>query len=76
MRKYHWTLDKCFEYVTSKKDHLEVRDNYLSQMQELEKRLKKTYNLTNGWSESQNEEELLLKNTYQNSKAILYGPKL
>ena len=35
MKKYQWTLDKCLEYITSKKDHLEVRDNYLRQMQEL-----------------------------------------
>ena len=38
MKKYNWSLSKCLELVNSKKEGIEIRNNYLSQMQELEKR--------------------------------------
>ncbi len=70
MKKYHWSLDRCFEYITSKKEHLEIRDNYLSQLQELEKRIATVYSLSGNWAECRNDEEVLLRNTYFNAKIV------
>ena len=68
MKKYSWNLNKCLELVNSKKEGLEVRNNYLKQMQELEKRVLETRQLSGNWAESKNEEELLLANTFNNAK--------
>ncbi len=38
MKKYSWSLNKCLEFINAKKQGLEVRNSYLSQMQELERR--------------------------------------
>ena len=35
MKKYNWSLNKCLEFINSKKEGLEIRNNYLNQMQEL-----------------------------------------
>lgn len=35
MRKYGWSLNKTLELINSKKEGLEIRSNYLAQMQEL-----------------------------------------
>ena len=35
IKKYNWSLNKCLEFINSKKDSLEIRNNYLIQMQEL-----------------------------------------
>lgn len=37
-------------------------------MQELEQRMSQIYNLTTNWTNTQNEEELVLKNTLTNAK--------
>lgn len=37
-------------------------------MQELEQRMAQIYNLTSEWTHSNNEEELVLRNTFANSK--------
>ena len=51
MKKYNWSLNKCLEYVNCKKEGLEVRNNYLSQMQELEKRMMAETKLSASWNE-------------------------
>lgn len=33
MKKYNWTLNKTLEFINSKKEGLEIRNNYLAQMQ-------------------------------------------
>jgi protein-tyrosine phosphatase len=35
MKKYNWSLNKALELINSKKEGLEIRSNYLAQMQEL-----------------------------------------
>ena len=43
-------------------------------MQELEKRMMQIYNLSNNWEDCKNDEDLVIKNTYNNSKtAMLEG---
>ena len=67
MKKYSWSLKKCLEFISSKKEKLDIRNNYLAQLTELESRMAQIYNLSSEWSKSKNIEELLLANTYQNS---------
>lgn len=33
MKKYSWSLNKSLEFINSKKEGLEIRNNYLIQMQ-------------------------------------------
>jgi protein-tyrosine phosphatase len=68
MKKYSWSLSKCLEFINLKKEGLEIRNNYLAQMQELEKRMLGEAKLSNSWNEIKNEEDLILANTYYNSK--------
>lgn len=68
MRKYNWSLNKCLEFINSKKQGLEVRNNFLMQMQELEKRFLVEYKLSNSWNQIKNQDDLILANTYYNSK--------
>lgn len=68
MKKYSWSLSKCLEFVNLKKEGLEIRNNYLAQMQELEKRMLAEGKLSSSWNEIKNEEDLILANTYYNSK--------
>lgn len=51
MKKYMWSLEKCMDYVTNKKDTFKVRCGFLSQLQELERRLAENYNLSKDWNE-------------------------
>jgi hypothetical protein len=77
MRKYGWSLNKCLELTNSKKEGLEIRNNYLRQMQELEKRFMEGKQLSTSWSDAKNEEDLLLANTFLNSKkAESLGPAM
>ena len=50
MKKYNWSLNKCLEYVNAKKEGLEIRNNYLAQMQELEKRMMAESKLSLSWN--------------------------
>ena len=49
MKKYGWGLNKTLELVNSKKEGLEIRQNYLRQMQELEKRILENKQLSCSW---------------------------
>lgn len=68
MRRYSWSLNKALELLNAKKEGLEVRSNYLAQMQELEARLLETTKLSYTWTEVRGEEDQLLSNTFNNSK--------
>lgn len=50
IKKYSWSLNKCLEFVNSKKEGLEIRNNYLSQMQELERRVMVDSKLSISWN--------------------------
>lgn len=49
MKKYNWSLNKTLELINNKKEGLEIRNNYLVQMQELEKRMKESTKLSTSW---------------------------
>jgi hypothetical protein len=68
MRRYGWSLNKTLELINSKKEGLDIRSNYLVQMQELETRLSETAKLSYSWTDSKSEEDQLLANTFANSK--------
>jgi hypothetical protein len=70
MKKYSWSLNKCLEFINAKKEGLEIRNNYLAQMQELEKRMMSEVKLSLSWNEIKNEEDLILANTFYNAKKI------
>ena len=40
MKKYSWSMHKCLEFISSKKENLQIRNNYLKQIEELEGRIK------------------------------------
>ena len=69
MKKYSWSLNKCLEFISSKKEKLEIRNNYMHQMKELEGRMNQIYKLSSDWTNIKNQEELILANTFINSKS-------
>ncbi|KRX00626.1 hypothetical protein PPERSA_00853 [Pseudocohnilembus persalinus] len=77
MRKYRWTLYKTLEFLHARRPDLEIRASFFNQLLALENRLSKlglgakTYNWKEIAESNLNElenEEILLKNTFLNSK--------
>ena len=69
MRKYNWSVDKCIEYIKSKKEDIEIEPYFIKQLKEYEVRLSKINGVTtNNWNElsNNNNDENLLRNTYVN----------
>lgn len=73
MKKYSWSLEKTIEYITLKKPQLDIRQVFYYQLKELEGRLNKQVTHTNDWQQARDEDDLILRNTYLNSKAIEYA---
>jgi hypothetical protein len=81
MRKYRWSLLKTLEFLNSRRPDLEIRVNFIQQLSDFENRLKLRGigPQTKKWNELATEsvflesEELLLRNTFLNSKS---GPDL
>lgn len=67
MKKYCWALEKCIEFVSSRKNKFTIRDNFLSQLRSLERQLTQIYNLSTDWLSPTNMEDILLTNTYKNT---------
>ncbi len=76
MRKYRWTLLKTLEFLNSRRPDLEIRINFIQQLSDYEARLstRGCGPQTSKWNEVADEnkylesEELLLRNTFINSK--------
>lgn len=76
MRKYRWTLLKTLEFLNSRRPDLEIRVGFIQQLSDYEQRLASRNQgpETSQWTEVAEEnkylesEELLLRNTYLNSK--------
>jgi len=76
MRKYKWSLLKTLEFLNSRRPDLEIRVNFIQQLSDFENRLKLRGigPQTKKWTEIASEaaflesEELLLRNTFLNSK--------
>ncbi|EGR32949.1 dual specificity catalytic domain protein [Ichthyophthirius multifiliis] len=73
MKKYRWGLYKTLEFLHSRRQDLEVKAYFFNQLLTLENKLKKqgvgprSYNW-NELSDRNDQEEILLKNTFLNSK--------
>jgi hypothetical protein len=76
MRKYKWSLLKTLEFLNSRRPDLEIRVNFIQQLSDYENRLKQRGfgPETKKWNELAPDsvflesEELLLRNTFLNSK--------
>ena len=69
MKKYSWDVEKCIQYIRSKKDDIEIEPYFIEQLKEYEKKLNikaKT------WKEISNKDndENLLRNTYINGLPV------
>ena len=69
MKKYNWGVDKCIQYIKSKKEDVEIEPYFINQLKEYEKKLNIK---TNTWNEIGNKEndENLLRNTYINGLPV------
>ena len=69
MKKYNWSVDKCIQYIKSKKEDVEIEPYFINQLKEYEKKLNIK---TNTWNEIGNKEndENLLRNTYINGLPV------
>lgn len=74
MRKFRWTLYKTLEFLHSRRPDLEIRASFFNQLLTLENKLAKlgmgakTYNWKEISDQNYDSEELLLTNTFLNSK--------
>ena len=69
MKKYNWDVDKCIQYIKSKKEEVEIEPYFIEQLKQYEKRLNIK---TTTWKEIINKEndENLLRNTYVNGLPV------
>ena len=74
MRKYKWALTKSLEFLNSRKPDCKIKPNFLFQLVRLENRLARIENISysKNWDLSDNAEEILLRNTYLNSRPGIF----
>ena len=75
MKKYNWSLKKCREYLSTKKQSVHITKNFINQLMKFEEKLIKKNNnnmLINDWFNInlKDQDELLMNNTYLNEKEI------
>ena len=73
MTKFHWPLNKCYEYLKKKKEDMDINAYYRNQLSEYEKKLYNNNSIqliqpTLYWNldELKDKDELLMRNTYKN----------
>lgn len=78
MKKYNWALVKCLDFLSSKKQDVDIPKYFLAQLALFETRLGINRNPQNNnknytWDESQikDDEEMLMRNTYINGLNII-----
>jgi hypothetical protein len=78
MRRYRWSLLKTLEFLNSRRQDLEMRPSFLTQLQNYESKLyaRGIGPKTHRWGELSDtstnyieNEELILRNTFLNSKS-------
>lgn len=74
MQKYHWALSKALEFLNSRKADCKVNSNFLAQLVLFEAQLNATTSnaLSKTWDLTEDPEEILLRNTYLNSRPGLF----
>ena len=69
MKKYYWSVNKCIDYLKSKKEDIEIEPYFIQQLISYEERLSKITNIkTINWNDVtfKDNDEKLLRNTYIN----------
>ena len=73
MKKYNWCLNKCIQYITSKKQDINIPQYFIEQLFNYEIRLSKQikYKSVN-WTDfsNKNGDEIILRNTYINGLSM------
>ena len=69
MKKYNWGVEKCIQFIKSKKEDIEIEPYFIQQLKEYEKRLNIKPNTWNEISNKDNDENLL-RNTYVNGLPV------
>ncbi|CAD8186121.1 unnamed protein product [Paramecium pentaurelia] len=67
MRKFKWTLQKTLQYVQNLKNNNDIKQNVMQQLVNFEKWLHIS-KLSNNWDSTQNQDEVVARNTYLNSQ--------
>ena len=73
MKKYYWSVNKCIDFLKSKKDDIEIEPYFIEQLFAYEIRLSKITNIkTTKWNEItfKDNDENLLRNTYVNGLPV------
>jgi len=71
MKRFKWSLFKTLEFLNSRRQDIDLRTGYLTQLSALEGRLfKEEKGKSNKWDESvtADVEEQIIKNTYLNAQ--------
>ncbi len=75
MKKYNWCVNKCIDFLISKKINVYIPNYFLSQLNEFEIRMNKFSKIKKSinWNEEQNNrdvDESIMRNTYVNTLPI------
>ncbi len=75
MKKYNWCVNKCIDFMMSKKINVYIPNYFLSQLNEFEIRMNKFSKIKKSinWNEEQNNrdfDESIMRNTYVNTLPI------
>ena len=73
MKKYYWSVNKCIDFLKSKKEDIEIEPYFIQQLLSYEIRLSKiTHTKTTNWNEItfKDNDEQLLRNTYVNGLPV------
>lgn len=70
MNKFKWSLTKSLEFLNSRKPDCKIKPNFLFQLVKLENQLSKIcgFSLTKTWELTEDLQEVVLRNTFLNSK--------
>ena len=73
MKKYRWTVAKSIEFLTSKKQDIDIMKPFLTQLNNFESRLTKVNNIrSSDWiadnTSNLDYEETIMKNTFLNTR--------
>ncbi len=73
-KRYYWSFSKTFEFLTSKKDHFEIKKTYYKNLKMLIEQFEENNRVSSNWdfqfcsAIQLHEEEMILTNTFLNSK--------
>ena len=73
MKKYYWSVNKCIDFLKSKKEDIEIEPYFIQQLLSYELRLSKIKQIkTTNWNEItfKDNDEKLLRNTYVNGLPV------